>query len=160
VSLYLHILIAINFVCSLVFIYLVITGYVILSPEFAKHVGVAYTGIQQNTEFADAFSYAVQLGRLDYVTCSLTILGIAIAIFGLVGFGWVTREAKESSKECTEAYLKSKEGEKLIETFARKRVEEFMNAKNDVNRLVQNIVKPEADSDTDIDSIIENMDQT
>ena len=50
----------------------------------------------------DAISVASQLGRLDFVSISLTILGVTLAVGALIGFVTVRRDALEAAREAAQ----------------------------------------------------------
>lgn len=79
---------------------------------------------------SDVLSYALQLGRLDFVSMSLTCLGGAIAVLGLSGFWMIRREAIHASittcKKEAQKYIRSSQGEQLIAKHVRQYMEEIM----------------------------------
>lgn len=89
---------------------------------------------------ADVLSYALQLGRLDFVSMSLTCLGGAVAIFGLAGFWMVRREAIDESQKATKDFLRSAEGKHQVVQLSKGQVEEFLRGKEGLE-IVTSVIK-------------------
>jgi hypothetical protein len=94
----------------------------------------------RNLKEVDAIHLAVSLGRLDFASLGLTIIGVVLAVLGLIGFLKIDREtksiassvardeAKVSASEQTKNYLLSEafkgEVERLVELKATEKVPE------------------------------------
>ena len=67
----------------------------------------------------DILSYALQLGRLDFISFGLTVLGILLAVFAFTGLWIIRREALEMAKETAQkevnAYMNSQKGQRQID---------------------------------------------
>lgn len=72
--------------------------------------------------YYDAMDSAVQLGRLDIVSALLGIIGVLLAIFGLIGFGYIRSKAEQEAKNTAQVTAK-----KVIEIEATKIVEKWLN---------------------------------
>ncbi len=76
----------------------------------------------------DAMHLAVSLGRLDFASIGLTVIGVVLAVFGLMGFLKIDRETKTIAKDVarnearSEAKLQAKSA-----ALAFMKTEEFIN---------------------------------
>ena len=90
----------INFLSAAGFIYLWLTS---LQMESSYTIYDVKKAILNNMRIgawsAEVLSTAQQLGRLDYVTFSLTVLGVIIAVSGFIGFWMIREEAIRKAEE-------------------------------------------------------------
>jgi len=63
--------------------------------------------------YYDAMDAAAQLGRLDIVSALLGIIGVLLAIFGLVGFGYIRSKAEQQAQN-TAREVTEKEVPKIV----------------------------------------------
>ncbi|WP_303675112.1 hypothetical protein [Vampirovibrio chlorellavorus] len=77
------------------------TAEILQAQQIAKSCpGLVFAG--------DVLASAQQMGRLDYVSLALTMLGVVIAILALSGFWVLRRETLETAKEHCSHLLKEK----------------------------------------------------
>ena len=91
----------------------------------------------------DILQVAQQLGRLDYVSLGLTIVGIVLALFGFTGY-WVVRHEvlKESQKATKEhapleiqKYFNEEQGKNSISVLLEPVLKEVLNQQEVTNSL-------------------------
>lgn len=101
----------------------------------------------------DVISYAAQIGRLDYVTTSLTILGIFIGLAAILSFIHFRRVAKKEAKEVSKK-VAEKVAERVTNQYIQKELLEILRA--NAHLFNGNIGDDDADS---IANAQENEDQ-
>lgn len=72
--------------------------------------------------YYDAMDAAAQLGRLDIVSALLGVIGVLLAIFGLIGFGYIRSKAEQEAQNTARSIAK-----KVTENEVPKIVEDWLN---------------------------------
>ena len=74
-----------------------------------------------NKEYRDSIAIAVQIGRLDFISILLAIIGALITFMSLVGFGYIRWRAGEIAIETAE---------KMADKVAREAVQAYLDTRN------------------------------
>lgn len=82
----------------------------------------------------DAMHLAVSLGRLDFVSLGLTVLGVVLAVLGLLGFWKIERDTKLVAEEVSE-----REAKKTSRSEAQRLAKVYLNSEEFKNNIEQRI---------------------
>lgn len=78
-------------VATLFFLVAVLKNYSFVTPGLYEAA--------KKQDALDALNFAVQIGRLDYVTLLLTVFGILVGIAAVIGFSEIRVRAQEVARE-------------------------------------------------------------
>lgn len=82
----------------------------------------------------DVMHLAVSLGRLDFISLGLTILGVALAVLGLFGFWKIERDTKLVAEEVAE-----REAKKTSRSEAQRLAKVYLNSDELQNKIEERI---------------------
>lgn len=92
----------------------------------------------------DAISIGYQLGRLDFVSVALTMLGVVIATLGLMGFWQVKRSCEDTARRTMDEFRKEI-APKLLKEYVETMFSDLMSEASEAKRERSNVENSEAD---------------
>jgi hypothetical protein len=120
--------------------------YLTIDPDLKAHIF--------NKDYYDAMDAAVQLGRLDVVSALLGVIGVLLAIFGLIGFGYIRSKAEQEAKNTARKFTEE-EAPKIVIKWLNENGIDYIQKQLKISKALKDIPKDKANeivSGGDLDS--------
>lgn len=104
----------------------------LLSKQLESEVVLARS--HKDLSEVDVMHLAVSLGRLDFISLGLTILGVALAVLGLFGFWKIERDTKLVAEEVAD-----REAKKTSRSEAQRLAKVYLNSDELQNKIEERI---------------------
>ncbi|WP_417452898.1 hypothetical protein [Kiloniella sp.] len=107
-------------VISMCFALLAIITIIVIHPIINDFFGIVEY-VKKHPKALDEIAIAVQIGRLDYISGLLTILGLLLAIFAFFGFGYIKHAAEDIAERTAKDIA-----EDIAKTVAEVKINEYI----------------------------------
>lgn len=128
-------------ICKLLF-FLALAAIAVLEIYFLTYNADLAVKVY-NASYHDAMHMAVQLGRLDIVSALLGLIGILLAVFGVLGFGYIKSKAEQEARNAAEQYVKD-ESPKIIREWLDKNGVDHLNVELNMRKGLKEVSKDAA----------------